>query len=282
MFLMQLSVIITTSPGREAHLQACLQMLRHQTRPAEQIWVVDDGSLGGAAVCQHFARVLPVRHLWRPNDCRVALSRNLGVEVAAEGLLVLIDSDMLLNPQALAAYASYFEVFPDQALYGYFGYLFEAVSPSLWLPEREVMWCDRRFERFSPEGLEPAANMIRYPHEWAWSGNFALMRQTWERVGGFDAGFCGWGGEDLDFASRLIAAGTELHFFLDAWAEQQVHRRDERFHTLPEAERGRRYTHRYEPAPYRPRVIYSEAGWDSLRRAIFGHYNLTGTRPWQG
>lgn len=269
---MQIAVIVTTSPGREANLQACLQLLAQQSQPAQQILVIDDGSAGGGAICERFPQ-LPLSYHWRPNDCRVAYSRQLGAEQTTAELLVFLDSDMLLNPKGLAAYAEYLEVFPQHALYGYFGYQQGFVAPSYWLPERQVLWCDRRFERYAPEGLEPASNMLRYPHEWAWSGNLALRRELYFAVGGFDPRFKGWGGEDLDFAWRLRQAGTPLHFFLDAWAEQQLHSRDEAFYQVPESEKTVNYHSQYQQADYKVQVLYSEAGWARLRQAIFGHYS---------
>lgn len=268
---MSVSLIVTTSPGREDNLAGCLQLLTRQTRPPDQVIVADDGSARGRAVAATYADTLPLDYLWRPNDCRVALSRNLGAEAASGRWLIFIDSDMLLNPHGIASYLNYLEEFPDQALYGYFGYQGDTFADSVLLPGRQVKWIDHRFEEYQPEGLRPALNMIRYPHEWAWSGNFALARARYWQIGGFDPRYRGWGGEDLDFASRWIAAGLELHFFLDAWAEQQLHTYTEIFHLLPEAEREVRYASHYDSPGYTPRVLYSAAGWARLRAAI-GQY----------
>nr|WP_246046228.1 galactosyltransferase-related protein [Rarobacter faecitabidus] len=35
---------------------------------------------------------------------------------------------------------------------------------------------------------------------------FALSSATWQRIGGFDEGYCGYGGEDTDFASTNSCA----------------------------------------------------------------------------
>ncbi len=270
------TVIITTSVGREANLEACLTLIAQQSLPASQILVCDDGSTGGAAVCQAVGERyrLPVEHLWRPPDFCVARSRNLGAAAARHKTLVFLDGDNLLNRQGLAAYQEYLEVFPGHALYGYFGYQLDYISQSYYFPERDVWWCDRRFESYAPSGLVPASNMIRFPHEWAWSGNFALDRDLYLAVGGFDEGFRGWGGEDLDFAWRLIQGGVEIHFFLDAWAEQLTHSRQEDFHTLAPEKRGKSYPHHYIEANYPVRVLYSESGWNDLKRGI-AHYLKT-------
>lgn len=268
---MQISVILTTSPKREDNLRYCLELLRRQSHPSAQVIVVDDGSEQGEQVTSRYRSHFNLSYLWRPNDCCVARSRNLGVAQALYPCLVFLDSDMLLNPAGLEAYADYLEYAPDQALYGYFGYALAYQTSSYFEASRQVLWCDKRFEHYTPEGLIPAGNMIRYPHEWAWSGNFALNKNLYEQAGGFDEAYRGWGGEDLDFASRLIQI-AQIHFFVDAWAEQQVHQRDELFHTLSEDLRPKTYQSHYDPADYQVQVIYSQAGWNSLRQAIASHY----------
>ncbi len=270
-----LSVIICTSPGREENLDAALACLFYQRLLPSEVIVVDDGSLQGEAVVRHHQKQhqTPIHYLWRVNDCCVARSRNLGVARAQQRLLVFIDADILLNERALAAYWAYLQDFPEHAIYGYFGYQFNYLAPSYLVPGRTVLWCDKRFVHYGPDRLVPAPNMLRYPHEWAWSGNFALHRETYERVNGFNTAFQGWGGEDLDFAWRLRQQGTPLHFFLDAWGEQQVHGREERFHTFPPEAKRITYPHHYvSPTDYTPEVRFTEEAGRDLRRIVFEHY----------
>ena len=273
---MSISVIVTTSAGREANLAACLTQIAYQSQPASQILICDDGSQGAAEVCQELKTRfnLPLEHLWRKQDFCVSRSRNLGVAAARHETLVFLDGDNLLNRQGLAAYQEYLSAFPGHVLYGYFGYQLDYISQSYYYPERDVWWCDRRFDSYAPSGLVPASNMIRFPHEWAWSGNFALHKHQYLAAGGFDEGYRGWGGEDLDFAWRLLQSGPQIHFFLDAWAEQLTHDRQESFHCLPANERGKSYQHQYIEANYAVQVLYSAAGWHDLKRGI-AHYLKT-------
>ena len=268
-----LSVIVSTSPGREANLDAALACLLHQSLLPAEIIVVDDGSTQGEAVTRHHEKQqqhsISFHYLWRPNDRCVARSRNLGADLARQPFIVCLDGDVLLNPQALKSYALYLSDFPDHAVYGYFGYQWNYRAPSFLVPGREVLWCDRRFVRYTPRELVAAPNMLRYPHEWAWSGNFAMGKNTFLRAGGFDTAYTGWGGEDLDFAWRLIQEGTPLHFLLDAWGEQQYHERTEAFHT---GTRGKTYVSHYVSPNYTPEVRFSPEAEQRLRRVIFSHY----------
>ena len=267
-----LSVIICTSPGRESNLDAALACVLHQSYPAKEIIVVDDGSQQGERVVAHHQRqhAVPLHYLWRENDCCVARSRNLAAAQATTPWLVFLDADMLLNPRGLESYAAYLNDFPTQAIYGYFGYQLNYLAPSYLVPGREVLWCDRRFVRYTPQELIPAPNMLRYPHEWAWSGNFAIHQKTYRKANGFDERFKGWGGEDLDFAWRLRQQQVEIHFLLDAWAEQQTHTRQEVFHKRSSAHL---YSHHYiEPDDYKPQVRFSPKGNARLCRVVFSHY----------
>jgi len=270
------SVIVTTSPGREQNLAACLALLKRQLYPPLEVLVIDDGSSHAKEICRKFEADLNLSYFWRENDCCVSKSRNLGAKMAQEEHLVFLDSDMLLNPHGLAAYAEYLHEFPEHVLYGYFGYVHEYIAPSYFIGSREVMWCDRRFEEYNPQGLIPAQNMIRFPHEWAWSGNLAIKKTVYDSIAGFDQEYRGWGGEDLDFAWRLIQKNWQIHFFLDAWAEHQVHNREEKFHQLSQVQRNKEYEHQYEKVNYKVQILHSSEGWKRLKNTIFSHYLKTG------
>jgi hypothetical protein len=47
------------------------------------------------------------------------------------------------------------------------------------------------------------------------SGNFALARQDYERINGFDENFYGWGCEDDDFGRRSRVSGLQMHSILN-------------------------------------------------------------------
>lgn len=56
-----------------------------------------------------------------------------------------------------------------------------------------------------------------------WSLAFALRRSTFERLGGFDEGFTGYGGEDTDFGFRAAEDGLKLLFVGGAVTCHQYH-----------------------------------------------------------
>jgi len=192
---------------------------------------------------------------WRPNDHSPALSRNRGAEMASAKQLVFLDSDILLNPLALASYRAYLEGKPDALLYGYMGSDLDRQAPSAFFPERQVNFLDKRYD-WDGRNLKAKTMIFHSAYECAYSGNFALLKDSYQSIGGFDERFKGWGGEDLDFAERAVKQGYEAHFLIDAWGEHQVHSRQESFHERPSESRAHFYTFRPHPTmPYRVRSL---------------------------
>ena len=60
------------------------------------------------------------------------------------------------------------------------------------------------------------------PHQLFWSLNFACRRETFERLGGFDERYQGYGGEDTDFAFHAAACGVPIKY-VAALAFHQFH-----------------------------------------------------------
>ncbi|MCP3426502.1 galactosyltransferase-related protein [Rothia sp. AR01] len=56
-----------------------------------------------------------------------------------------------------------------------------------------------------------------------WSLSFALTAGTWERIGGFDEAFEGYGAEDTDFGWRARARGVPMAWVGGAQAYHQWH-----------------------------------------------------------
>lgn len=218
---MRLSVVISTSPGRQHNLMGCLNMLSQQSYPADEIWVSEDGRSDCEAAVKHWNNLLPVHYISRPRDFSVARSRNLGAAKSQGHYLVFIDCDILLQPRALEAYLRHFHDFPNCAVYGYVGHQVSWWAPSLWLTETQVYAQDLRF--LYQEQFYILPKLWHQPQLFAWSGNFALPRSLFESIGGFDPKFIGPGWEDVDLGNRLVKAGIPLLFSRDAWAEHQLH-----------------------------------------------------------
>ena len=104
---MKISAIVPTrNSGRT--LAACLGSLRHQTHPNVEIIVVDNASSDDTAdLGRRMADVFADRGPER------SAQRNHGAELATGGIVLFIDSDMVLEPTVLADIAATFEARPE-------------------------------------------------------------------------------------------------------------------------------------------------------------------------
>lgn len=95
---MRISVVIPTRDRRQRVLDALASVLA-QTRPAQEILLVDDGSHDGT-VGAVLTRYPGVRLLRQPNR-GVSAARNLGIEAARGDWIALLDSDDRWQPNKL-------------------------------------------------------------------------------------------------------------------------------------------------------------------------------------
>lgn len=230
-----LSVIISTSPGRQTHLHYCLQTLKAQQQVSFEAIVSDDGSTGMADILAHFEDAFPLLYLPRSHDGNLSRSRNLGAAQARTPYLVFVNTDVLLNPQALAAYQHYLTAFPQATLWGYIGCRKSSLAPSLWFENVSVNWLDFRFFPLDEHQWFLNPDIYQAPYRLAGGHHFAMSAQVFERIGGFNEAFCQWGDEDVEFALRGLLKGHPMFFISDVWAEHMHHGYEETFHlTAPQ------------------------------------------------
>ncbi|MGI8461547.1 MAG: glycosyltransferase [Solirubrobacterales bacterium] len=190
-----LSVVIPTR-DRPALVADCLATLLSQEEPpgGMEILLIDDGSaepltMEGAG---HGSRVRCVRQ-----DAQgLNVARNRGVAEARGKLLAFLDDDTLVRPGWASAVAEGFAVTGCDALGGRITLQFES-DPPPWLTPRQFSFLSHY--DLGPEPQE-VSTRVRLP----FGANFAVRRETLERLGGFRP--------DLDrIGSTLISNGeTEL------------------------------------------------------------------------
>lgn len=233
---MSCGVIVSTSPGRQQHLKACLNGLVRQTLEPSEVLIVDDGSEGMQEVLSEFEPVLPLQYLWRSNDGNLSKSRNMGAQASKATYLVFVNTDIGLNPQALAAYVNMMKATPQATLWGYVGCRKSVVSPSIWDSQTQVNWLDFRFFPLTPNRLFIDPGLQHTPYNQASGHHFAMTRAAYENIGPMDESFTLWGEEDVEFALRGLLKGHPMIFLGDAWAEHVVHDYSEKFHTAANQE----------------------------------------------
>jgi N-acetylglucosaminyl-diphospho-decaprenol L-rhamnosyltransferase len=155
-----------------------------------------------------------------PGRLPLAAARNRGARLAIERgaeLLVFLDVDCIPEPALLERYAEAAAAHPGALLTGAVGYLPKGTDyddPGSWAHTARV-------HGFRPN---PAPGVVEPgSHELFWSLSFAAASAVWQRVGGFDEGYAGYGGEDTDFGLAARDSGVPVLWVGGAMAYHQHH-----------------------------------------------------------
>lgn len=204
---MQLSVIIPVFNGA-ATLSRCLAALAQSRRAPNEYIVVDDGSTDSSKVVakQFGASVISTGGRFGP-----ARARNLGARMASGELLIFIDADVAVHPEALERIGERFEWEPDlDALMG-------AYDDSPADPGSVSQFKNLMHSFFHRHGKPQAFSF--------WCGCGAVKRKVFLEHGGLDESYERPAIEDIEFGFRLWKSGGKLALdpqiqckHLKAWA----------------------------------------------------------------
>lgn len=220
--------------NRRDNLELLLASLECQTHDDFTVVVADDGSADGTRDYVENTARLPCwsgRLQWigcGPDfGVRLGRARNIGVANLPEGtqLVVMFDSDLVLQPQAMELFEEAHRVHPAAVLLG-------AVE---WLPPLDhaaVLNAVRDHELESLRAQVPSAKPVRIegtfigpelrkglydlPADeptplrpwWALQLNTGWPLSEYWRVGGFNESMHGYGYEDMEFGARAAQAGV--------------------------------------------------------------------------
>jgi glycosyltransferase involved in cell wall biosynthesis len=187
-----LSVVVPVLNG-ERFLPRCLAALR-ASRTNGCTWeliVVDDGSSDRSA---EIATGMADRVIRLSRPLKPSAARNRGVDAARGGILVFVDADVVLHPDAL-------------------GLLYETLTRR---PEVSAVFGAYDLSPAAPGLVSQYRNLLHhYFHErdagetvTFWAGIGAIRREAFESVGGFDEGQFPL--EDVELGYRLSARGYRI------------------------------------------------------------------------
>jgi GT2 family glycosyltransferase len=202
--------IVTIVKGRRKQLANLLDSIKRSTILPYDIQVVCMDDLDGIGTIDGLNMSI---HLM--NDTHtlpLAAARNMGITATKTNNVIFIDVDCLVSPtlfasllmalqaeNIIAAYPLYLPMVPDTGNYS-------ALKPqAVPHPSREQI----------PFG-QPVEHLL------FWSLIFAIQKQTFEKIGGFDESFIGYGAEDTDFAMMFHKAGVK-HIFVRDYVLHQYH-----------------------------------------------------------
>ncbi len=208
--------VCTLAKGRGPHLvNLVLGLIAQERQPDELVIAVMQ------ATAYDLPRTaFPVRQLiLGANGMRLAQARNAAARASSGEQLMFLDVDCIPDPRFVADYARHLDMI-DAVLMGEVLYL-PAGTTDLGLDfdlfcADGVKHCDRPGPPVGPLGDCKDYGCF-------WSLNFAMRRETYLAVGGFDESYIGYGGEDTDFAKTVEHAGIELKWCRGARAFHQYH-----------------------------------------------------------
>jgi glycosyltransferase involved in cell wall biosynthesis len=169
-------------------LRQCLTSIVSNDYPRAliELIVVDNDSVDGSGLAarEYGAIVL------RAKGSSVAALRNRGARAALGSIIAFVDADHEIAPQWVSAAVS---ILSNDDV---------AATGCAYLTDPKANWVQQQYDglRVRPERREEVA--------WIGSGNFAVKRQAFERVGGFNIALTAC--EDVDLCNRLRQTGHKI------------------------------------------------------------------------
>jgi glycosyltransferase involved in cell wall biosynthesis len=196
------SYILAVYNGRR-YLSEALHSIRAQSRPVEEIIVVDDGSSDDTAeVAEHFGP--PVRCV-RQRNAGQSAARNHGVQLSRGDMIAFLDCDDLIHPNKVERQLRRFAEAPELMLID--GYAQNFWSPELSEDQRQLT------------GLQTLTHSTQpWPQ---FIATWLFRREVWQRVGQFDEArrFS----EDSDWHDRVRFSGMPIETMPVVLARRRLH-----------------------------------------------------------
>jgi peptidoglycan/xylan/chitin deacetylase (PgdA/CDA1 family)/glycosyltransferase involved in cell wall biosynthesis len=201
---MRFSIIIPTYQRRAVVTCNVAALDRQTFRDFEVIVVVDGSEDGSAQALRELALGFPLRVIEQPHAGR-GRACNVGAAAASGEILLFLDDDMEAHPCLLAEHDRSQRrgagvVLGDLPLH--------PQSPPNLLSWGVGFWASSRRERLTRRGAMIGPDDLV-------TGHMSVSRERFEHLGGFDhaltrAGL--YGGEDIDFGTRVQQAGWSVIF----------------------------------------------------------------------
>jgi glycosyltransferase involved in cell wall biosynthesis len=196
------SYIVAVYNGRR-YLAEALGSILGQSRPVDEVVVVDDGSTDDSAlIASRFGS--PVRCIVQQNAGQSA-ARNHGVLASGGDMIAFLDCDDLIHPTKIERQLRRFAAAPELMF-------IDAYAQNFWSPE--IPESERRLT-----GWQALTHSARpWPQ---FIGTWLIRRPLWKMVGGFDENrrFA----EDSDWHDRARYSGVPFETMRVVLARRRLH-----------------------------------------------------------
>ncbi|WP_340106383.1 glycosyltransferase family 2 protein [Rhodohalobacter sp. 8-1] len=191
---MKISVVIPCY-NEEQYIGQAIGSIMEQTRPADEIIVVDDGSDDRSTeIAGSFGKGVTILS---SGGGGAPLARNMGAEYASGDALMFFDADDVLGPHAMEALTEQLEMNPD------------GIAACQWFRLEKIngLWVKR------PRSCSPLSSEKDYLDGWIGEiyhppCSVLWSRAAYERTGGWDQEVRV--NQDGDLMMRALADGTDL------------------------------------------------------------------------
>lgn len=191
--------------NRPDEVDELLDSLTKQTAHDFEVIVVEDGSaVPCREVCEKYSQCLDI-HYYAKSNSGPGQSRNYGVERAQGEYVIILDSDVVLPENYLAAVSKELNRQTADAFGGP-----DCAHPSFTDTQKAISYSMTSF--FTTGGIRGGKKKLDkfYPR----SFNMGIRHEVYERLGGFSKMRFG---EDIDFSIRIFKAGCHCRLFPEAW-----------------------------------------------------------------
>ncbi|GLP95564.1 glycosyltransferase family 2 protein [Paraferrimonas sedimenticola] len=209
----RISLVITTYNWPDA-LRRSVESAWRQVRMPDEIIIADDGS--GEETRALIAELqqqspVPIIHSWQEDDgFRLNRSRNLAIAKVSSDYIVVIDGDIVMHSHFLADHQEMAK--PGYCLAGRRMYMNPTLSqrvldgyvPHMLSPGIHA----HRSDLIRPVWLRNLRSSVCHKLRGFYGANMSFWHNDALKVNGFNEAFTGWGGDDLEFAIRLMNIGV--------------------------------------------------------------------------
>jgi glycosyltransferase involved in cell wall biosynthesis len=123
---------VITAYNSEAYIAEAIQSILKQTRPVDEILVVDDGSSDNTGKIAAQYESSGVRYLYQ-NNSGVSVARNLGIQTATGDFIAFLDADDIWLAEKNRLQTDYLASHPQVALVSGFAWWSDAKNGDRWL-----------------------------------------------------------------------------------------------------------------------------------------------------